>query len=644
MHCTWKGDKINILDTPGLDDFSGEVIAALKVADTAVMLLNARQGVEVGTELLWDYIVSYRTPCIFVVNQLDHEQSDFEMTVDQARNRFGSRVLPFQFPVEEGVGFRRIVDALRMVMYEFPSGGGKPTKEVIPEVYLTRAREMHGALVEAAAENEESLMEKYFSEGDLSEEDLVRGLSIGLAHGQYFPVFCSSGLRDMGSGRIMGFIHDICPSPDRRPPADLEGGGMKPCDAGARPCVFIFKTVNEPRVGMVSYFKVYSGVLKSGDELVNADNGVVERFAQLYESEGRVRNAVSEMRAGDIGCTVKLRGSHTNQTLNPRGSDIRIALIKYPASNLRMAVIPPQKSDIERMAHALHSIQEEDPTLRVEQSVELKQTILHAQGSIHLDVVRIKAEQVFGVKIEYCEPRIPYRETITGVSNQDYRHKKQSGGSGQFAEVHLRVEPYFEGMPGPVGLTVKQTEVEDLKWGGKFCFVWAIVGGVIDMRFMNAIKKGIMLKLEEGPSTGSYCRDIRVSVYDGKMHEVDSNDMAFQLASMMCFREAFLKAGPQIMEPINQVEVMVDPEYVGAVMGDLQTRRAVIGGIDTVGHYQVIQARIPLKELHNYSGVLRSLTQGKARFSGSFADYEVVPYEVQARLLADYAKSSVVSE
>jgi len=644
LHCSWKDTKINILDTPGLDDFVGEVVTALKVADTAVIMLNARSGVEVGTELIWEYVDKYETPSIFVINQLDHEKADFEMTLEQAKSRFGNRVLPLQFPVNQGPGFNAIVDALRMVMYVFPADGGKPEKKPIPAEHKSRADELHNALVEAAAENDESLMEKYFDSGTLDEEELAKGLSIGLAHHQFFPVFCASGLKDMGSGRIMGFIHDICPSPADRPAASLENGGSKPCDPAARPCVFIFKTVNEPKVGNVSYFKVYSGVLKSGDELSNSDNGTVERFSQLFESEGKNRDQVDELRAGDIGCTVKLKGSHTNQTLSPKGSDVKIERIHFPTPRIRLAVVPPSKSEVEKMANALHSIQEEDPTLLVEQSIELKQTIVQGQGEMHLDMIRYKAEQNFGIHMEFIEPRIPYRETITKEVNQDYRHKKQSGGAGQFAEVHMRIEPYYEGIPAPHGLNAKNIEVEDLKWGGKFSFVWAIVGGVIDARFTNAIKKGIMAKMEEGPGTGSYCRDIRVSIYDGKMHDVDSNDMAFQIASTMAFKEAFHKAGPQILEPIYDLEVMCDAEFMGNVMGDLQTRRAIIMGMDAEGHYQVIRARIPLKELHKYSSTLRSLTQGKAKFSISFADYAAVPTDIQMKLTAEYAKNATADE
>lgn len=637
LHCTWKDTKINILDTPGLDDFVGEVIACLKVADTAVILLNARNGVEVGTELVWEYVDQYETPSVFVINHLDHEKSDFERTLEQAKSRFGSRVLPLQFPVNQGPGFNAIVDALRMVMYVFPAGGGKPEKKPIPAEHQARAEEMHNALVEAAAENDEGLMEKYFESGTLDEAELARGLTIGLAHHQFFPVLCVSGLNDMGSGRLMGFIHDICPSPADRPAANLEGGGAKPCDAAGRPCVFIFKTTNEPKVGNVSYFKVYSGVLKAGDELTNADNSTGERFSQLFESEGKNRDGVEALRAGDIGCTVKLKGSHTNQTLNPKGSGVKIERIHFPDPRVRMAVVPPSKADVEKMANALHAIQEEDPTLLVEQNLELKQTIIQGQGEMHLEMVRTKAEQTFGIHIEFEEPRIPYRETITREANHTYRHKKQSGGAGQFAEVHIRIEPYYDGMPSPHNLTVKNIEIEDLKWGGKFSFCWAIVGGAIDARFSNAIKKGIMAKLEEGPLTGSHCRDIRISVFDGKMHPVDSNDMAFQIASTMAFKEAFPMAGPQLLEPIYELEVLCDAEFMGNVMGDLQTRRALILGMGAEGHYQVIRARVPLKELHRYSSSLRSLTQGRAKFSMKFAEYSSVPGDIQSKLTAAYA-------
>jgi elongation factor G len=644
LHCTWRDNKINVLDTPGLDDFVGEVISSMKTADTAVLVLNARNGVEVGAELVWEYVKEYELPAVIVINQLDHEKSDFENTLELAKSRFGSRVLPIQFPVNQGPSFNSIVDTLRMVMYEFPKDGGKPTKKPIPAEHQARANAMHEALVEAAAENDESLMEKFFENGTLDESDLAKGLTEGLAHQQFFPVMCVSAERNMGSGRLMGFINDICPNPAQRPPADLEGGGSKRCESGAKTSVFIYKTIHEPKVGVVSYFKVFSGTLKASDELINAANGSVERFGQFFVSEGKNREAVTELQAGDIGCIVKLKGSHTNQTLNSKGSDTQIRKIAFPAPRIRMAVHPPSKADVEKLANALHAIQDEDPTLHIDQNQELKQTLIEGQGEMHLDILKHKIESSYNVSMVFDTPRIPYRETIQKAANVSYRHKKQSGGAGQFAEVHMRIEPYYEGMPNPQGLTVKSIETEDLKWGGKLSFVWAIVGGTIDARFISAIKKGIMSKMEEGPLTGSACRDIRVSIYDGKMHDVDSNDMAFMIASTLAFKDAFHQAAPQILEPINNLEVKVDAEFMGAVMSDLQTRRGIISGMDADGLYQIVKARVPARELHKYSSTLRALTQGKAKFNMSMADYQALPPEVQAKLVAEYASTQVAAE
>jgi len=633
LHANWKDSKINIIDTPGLDDFVGEIVAALKVADTALMLLNAKQGVEVGTEIIWEYIETFKSPAIFVVNQLDHEKADFETTIEQARARFGAKVIPVQYPVNQGKGFNAIIDALRMVMYVFPAGGGKPEKKEIPASEKDRAMEMHNALVEAAAENEEGLMEKFFEEGTLSEEDLTVGLRLAIAHQQIVPVFCCSATQNMGSGRIMGFINDVCPSPADRPDAALVGGGTLTCKSDGPATVFIFKTISEPKVGLVSYFKIYSGVLKAGDELNNSSgNRTSERFGQLYIANGKNRDSVDELRAGDIGVTVKLKNTHTNNTLNTKGTDRQIDPIHFPESRIHVAIQPPSKNDMEKLMKALIGIAEEDPTLVIEQSKTLKQTLLHGQGELHLDITRYRIEKVNDVTMEFLPPRIPYRETITKEANTMYRHKKQTGGAGQFAEVHIRIEPYHDGMADPAGLSVRNKDVEELPWGGKLAFYWCIVGGSIDSKFSNAIKKGIMNKMEEGPLTGSNCQDIRVSIYDGKMHPVDSNDMAFMLASTMAFKEAFGEAAPQLLEPIYDVEILCADDVMGDVMGDLQTRRAIIQGMGSEGHYQKVMARIPLAELYKYSSTLRSLSQGKAKFHTQFAEYSPVPPDIQQKL------------
>jgi len=633
LHVNWKDSKINMIDTPGSDDFVGEVVSSLKVADTALVALNARSGVEVGTELIWEYIEKFKTPALFVINQMDHEKADFEQTLEQARQRFGNNVLAFQYPLNGGSGFNKIIDALRMVMYVFGAGGGKPEKQPIPETEMARAMEMHNAIVEAAAENDEGLMERFFEQGTLTEEELTAGLRIAIAHQQLFPVFCCSALHDMGSGRVMGFINDICPSPADRPAADLEDGTTLSCDSKDSTTVFIFKTISEPRVGNLSYFKVFSGVLHTGDELVNVANRVSERFGQIYLANGKDREGIQSLAAGDIGVTVKLKNTHTNNTLNIKGVDRTIDPIHFPSPRIEVGVYQPNKNDMEKLMKALHTVAEEDPTLIVEQSKALKQTLLYGQGQLHLDLIKHRIEMVYGVSMEYVRPRIPYRETITRLANTAYRHKKQSGGAGQFAEVHMRIEPWHEGMPAPADLSVKNVEVDVLPWGGKLVYQWCIVGGTIDARFSNAIKKGIMQKMEEGPLTGSSCQDIRVSIYDGKMHPVDSNDMAFMVASVQAFRQAFAEAGPQLLEPTYEVEILCSDDVMGEVMGDLQTRRAVIMGMDSDGHYQKVMARAPLAELYLYSSTLRSLTQGRAKYSRKFADYTQVPGDIQQKLI-----------
>ncbi|UOE40929.1 elongation factor G [Chryseobacterium suipulveris] len=641
MFVNWRNNKINIIDTPGFDDFVGEVVSSLKVADTAIIVLNAANGVEVGTELVWEYVEQNHTPAIFVINQMDHPKADFDKTLEQAKERFGSKLVPIQYPYNSGANFNQIIDALRMVMYEFPANGGKPEKKPIPESELEKANAMHNALVEIAAENEEGLMEKYFEEGNLSEEELAKGITIAIANQQFFPVFVTSGLKDMGSGRLMGFINDIAPSPAERPARVLENGEKISYDPNDKTTVFIYKTLSEPQVGMVSYFKVLTGKLKAGDELVNANNGEVERISQLYIAKGKERIAVDELVAGDLGATVKLKFGHSNNTLNAKGLDRKIRPMEFPESRIRKAVSTDSSADMEKLVTALHRIEEEDPTLKVEQSAELKQTILHGQGQLHLDLVKQRLEKEFGVKMNFDNPKIPYRETITGTADADYRHKKQSGGAGQFGEIHMRVENFYEGMDEPSGFNIRQKEIEDLPWGGKLAFYWCIVGGAIDNRYIGAIKKGIMQQMKEGPLTGSHCQNIRVSVYDGKMHSVDSNDISFQLAASGAFKTAFHMAKPQLLEPMYSVEILCPDEDTGDVMGDLQTRRAIISGMDSEGHYQKIMANVPLAEMHDYGSTLRSITGGRAKFKLKFADYQLVPSNVQQELVKQHSAESV---
>ncbi len=638
-HLQWKDSKINIIDTPGLNDFIGEVLPSLRVADTAIMVINAQNGVEVGTELLWEHVQKNKTPLIFIINQIDHEKADFEKTLEQLKTRFGNKVAPIQFPNASGPGFTKIIDALRMTTYAFSDQGGKPTKEPIADEHIQRAQEWHNALVEIAAENDEALMEKFFEEGSLTEEELAEGLKKALIQQEFFPVFITSASKNMGTGRVLGFINDIAPSPLEAPPVPLTNGDTLSIDPNGPTVLFIYKTMSEPQVGMVSYFKVYSGKVTVGDELINPANRTVERINQLFVSVGKTRTNVNHLFAGDLGVTVKLKDSHTNDTLCDKNLSIQIAPIEFPEPIIREAIVPPGKNEMEKLMKVLYQMAEEDPTLIIEQNPALKQVLLHGQGQLHLDIIRYRVDKLYGLKLEFTRPRIMYMETVTATAQDSYRHKKQTGGAGQFAEVHMRIEPYYDNMPDPEGLTVRNVEIDDLPWGGKLGYYWCIVGGAIDSKFSNAIKKGIMQKMEEGPLTGSRCRDLRISIYDGKMHPVDSNDMAFMIAASMVFKKVFQQAKPQLLEPIYDVEILCPDEYLGDIMSDLQTRRAMILGIESAGIYQKVKARVPLAEMYRYATALKSMSQGRAKFTRKFHDYAPVPPDIQARLVEEYQQA-----
>ncbi len=640
MHANWRGFKINIIDTPGLDDFVGEVVSALRVADTAVLVLNAQFGVEVSTELQWEYIENYKTPTIIAINQLDTEKADFDLTVDQAKERFGNKVTVVQYPLNQGNDFDTIIDLLKMTMYKFPAEGGKPEKLPIPDSERERADRLHNELVEAIAENDEGLMELYFEKGELDEDEMRKGLRSAMINHDIFPLFCLSAKKNMGSGRLMGFIDNVAPSANEMPPEKLKNGEELPCDPNAKTALFIFKTISEPHLGEMSFYKVQSGIISTPKDLENSQTKSSERINQLFVMQGKTRESVDSMDAGDIGATVKLKNTHTNNTLHDKGFNVTIEPIAYPEPQIRMAIKPARKGEEEKLAQALHHLQDEDPTIRVEQSQELKQTIVYGMGELQFYILKWKMEHLYHIQVEFEEPRIPYRETIQKKVDTSYRHKKQSGGAGQFAEVHMRVEPYQEGVtPPPSDFTVRGKEEIDLPWGGKLVFYNCIVGGAIDNRFMPSILKGVMEKMEEGPLTGSYVRDVQISIYDGKMHPVDSNDAAFKTAGRMAFRNAFREANPKLLEPIYEVEVLTPEDVMGEVMSDLQTRRALIMGMDAEGHYQKITARVPLSELYKYSSALRSVSQGRARHTRKFVEYAPVPAEVQHKLIAEYEES-----
>ena len=638
LHTKWRGFKINIIDTPGYDDFVGEVISALRVADTGVMLLNSVMGVEVGTDIIWEYTEKFKTPMIFAVNKLDDDNADYEKTVRDAKSHFGNNVVVVQYPLQTGSGFHEIIDVLRMTLYRFNDTGGKPEKLPIPDSEKEKAENLHKELIEAVASNDESLMETYFDKGELMEDEIKMGMKKAMINHDLFPLFCLSAERNMGSGRLMGFIDNVCPSANEMPPQTTKSGDKLPSEANGPACIFIYKTISEPHVGELSFFKVYSGTIKSGMELENETTNVTEKINQLFLVEGNKRTSINELVAGDIGATLKLKNTHTNNTLHARGKNYELPPIEFPSPNMTVAIEAIKKGEEEKLSQALHQLREEDPTLIVEVSSELKQTLIHCQGDMHLAVAKWKIEHNHKLEIKFEKPKIPYRETIRKMSDANYRHKKQSGGAGQFGEVYMRIEPWHEGLPEPKDLNVRGRDVHELEWGGKLVFYNCIVGGAIDTRFLPSVLKGVMEKMHNGPLTGSYARDIRVCVYDGKMHPVDSNDISFKIAGLQAFRQAFQQADPQLLEPIFHVEVLCPDDLTGSVMGDLQSRRAIVEGIDSEGHFQKVIARVPLAEMFGYSSSLRSITQGRAKFKNTFLEYAPVPFDIQRRLIDEHAK------
>ncbi len=640
LHTHWRGYKINILDTPGYDDFSGEVLSALRVADTGIMILNASMGVEVGTDIIWEYTQQLKTPTIFVINQLDHPKADFNRTFQEAKSHFGNSVVLVQYPLETGLNFRAIIDVLNMVMYKYSDGGGKPEKLPIPDEERSRAEELHKELIEAIASNDETLMESYFEKGELTEDEMKQGLHLSMLRHDLFPVFCLSAKQNRGVARLMGYIDNVCPPANEMPPQVTRDGSILKCDSNGPACIFIYKVVTEPHIGDLSFFKVYSGTIKSGMELFNESTSVTEKINQLFVVEGNKRIVVPELVAGDIGATLKLRNTHTNNTLHEKGKQIELRPIVFPETKLSVAIANAKRGEEEKLATVLHQLQEEDPTVIVEVSSELGQTLLHCQGDMHLAVIKWKLQNLFHLDVQYFKPKIAYRETIRREAESTYRHKKQSGGAGQFGEVAMRIEPWYQDMPEPHNLNVRGREDIDLPWGGKLVYYNCIVGGVIDIRFLPSIMKGVMEKMQQGPITGSYVRDVRVCIFDGKMHPVDSNDMAFKIAGMMAFKDAFQKADPQLLEPIYNLEVRCPDDLTGNILGDIQMRRGIVEGMDTEGQFTVVRAQVPHSEMHQYASTLRGMTKGRARFSMKFDHYAPVSSELQKKLSDTYQKES----
>ena len=647
FHVEWNNKKLNIIDCPGSDDFIGGAITALNVTDQAVILINGQYGPEVGTQNNFRYTEKLKKPVIFLINQLDSDKCDFDNVISNMKSIYGSKCVQIQYPISTGSGFNALIDVLLMKKYSWSPDGGMPIIEEIPEEEKEKAMELHKILVEAAAENDESLMEKFFEEETLTEDEMREGIRKGLVTRSIFPVFCVCAGKDMGVRRLMEFLGNVVPFVSEMPKLHNTRGEEITPDSNGPESIYFFKTGVEPHIGEVSYFKVMSGCVKTGDDLTNSDRGSKERIGQIYACAGANRIPVEQLNAGDIGCTVKLKDVKTGNTLNGKDCEWKFDFISYPNSKYSRAIRAVNSADTEKLMAAMLRMRQEDPTWVIEQSKELRQTIVHGQGEFHLRTLKWRLENNEKLQVKFEEPKIPYRETITKTARADYRHKKQSGGAGQFGEVHLIVEPYAEGMPDPVSykingqelkVNIKGREEIDLEWGGKLVFINSVVGGAIDARFMPAILKGIMERMEHGPLTGSYARDVRVIVYDGKMHPVDSNELSFMLAARNAFSLAFKEAGPKILEPIYDLEVYVPSDYMGDVMSDLQSRRALIMGMDSEAGYQKLQAKIPLKELSSYSISLSSITGGRASFNTKFASYELVPNEMQQTLIAEHEK------
>lgn len=642
FHTEYNGKKLNFIDCPGSDDFCGAALTALNVTDTTVIMLG-QGGVEVGTQNHFRYTEKLQKPVIFLLNQLDDERFDYDVIMEQLRTTFGPKVVPVQYPLNQGPEFNSFIDVLVMKKYSWGPEGGKPVIEDIPESEMHKAFEMHKALVEAAAEHDENLMEKFFESEELTEDEMREGIRKGLVARGIYPVFLVCAGKDMGVNRMMEFLGNVVPFVDEMPPVENTAGEAVAPDANGPVSLFFFKTAMEPHIGEVQYFKVMSGTVTEGMDLTNANRGGKERLGQLFACAGAQRFKVDKMEAGDIGCAVKLKDVKTGDTLNDKNCDNKFDFIKFPDPKYIRAIKPVAESDNEKMMAAVYRMVQEDPTWVVEQSKELRQALIKGQGEFHLRTLKWRLENLDKIQVELMPQRIPYRETITKSARADYRHKKQSGGAGQFGEVHMIVEPYTEGMSAPsiyrfggqeYRITPRSTDEINLEWGGKLVFINSVVGGAIDTRFMPAILKGVLERMERGPLTGSYARDVRVIVYDGKMHPVDSNEISFMLAARNAFSQAFREAGPKILEPIYDVEILVPADYMGDVMSDLQGRRGLIMGMSSEGAIQRLSAKVPLAELANYSTSLSSITGSRASFTMKFASYELVPTNIQDELIA----------
>ena len=632
LYAEFLGAKVNIIDAPGSDDFIGGAYSAFKVCEAGVLVINAQQGVEVGTDNIIRLAKEKKLPLVVAVNQLDADKADWDNVQASLKETFGSKLVYVQFPVNVGAGFDGFVDVLTNKYYHFKDANGTREDLEIPADLKDQAELYRQELIEKAAEYDDGLMEKFFETGELTEDEIRKGLNLGIMAGEAYPVFCVSAKKDIGVKRVLEFTKNVVPAPQ--------------CKEDGPASLFIYKNDVEPHLGEVSFFKVMSGSITAGMDLEDPVSGNKERLSAIYAVAGLKKEAVNVLHAGDLGCTVKLKNGKSNITLSAPGSGLNWGKIAYPAPKYRCAIKAKVQQEEQKLGDALKKIAAQDPTVVVEYSKELRQTILSGNGEQHINIVKWRLNNEFKLEVELFAPKIPYRETITKTATATYRHKKQSGGAGQFGEVSILICPFEEGVDAPKNfkingkdqvMNIKTQESADLEWGGKLEFYNCVVGGAIDARFMPAILKGINDKMTEGPLTGSYARDIRVYVYDGKMHPVDSNEISFILAARNAFKEAFRTAGPKIMEPIYDVEIMTPAEYQGACMSDIQNRRGILGDMGADKGFSILKARVPLAELYRYSTTLSSLTSGAATFKMEFADYQPVPADVQAKLLAEYA-------
>lgn len=645
MYTIINNTKINILDTPGFSDFSGDIVSCLTAADTAVCNINAQSGVEATTENAWRHAANTNKPVVFFMNQLDHANANFDNTVREMKEYFGDKVTPIQYPVNAGEDFNAVIDLIMMKMLVFKNGNGTPEIQDIPASEMAKAEELHNNLIEHAAEGEESLMEKFFEEMTLSEEDMERGIRLGIINREMFPVLCGAAKKGVGVSRLCEFLINACPSPADVPAVKAKNGQEFHNSNDDPTAMYIFKVTTEQNLGDVAWMRVYGGQVAEGQDLVNPRSGNKERISQLLAFCGKNRERVEKVNAGDIICTIKLKDGRIGDTLaDAKAAEAAFEEMPFPTPIFTIAIKAANSQEDEKLGGILNDLHKTDPTVISGMSRELRQNILQCQGEYHFNTLKWYFDNVYKIGVETASPKIPYRETITKSARADYRHKKQSGGSGQFGEVHLLLAPYYEGYTDPGELQVRGKDEYELPWGGKLIFANCVVGGAIDARFMPAILKGVNERLEQGPLTGSYARDIIVYVYDGKMHPVDSNEMAFKIAGRMAFSAAFKAAAPKIMEPIYDLDVRMPADLMGAVMTDLQGRRAIVMGMDSDHNYQTIHAKVPLAEMDRYSTSLSSLTSGRGTFTMKYAEYQQVPTDVQNKLLKEYEESQKEEE